>query len=92
VRGQLYQQNEEKETKGFNYTDASTRFVESGAGEGMHIASKFEKTTVMFADLAGFTKWSSSRSPENVFDLLEALFRKFDAAAKRLGAFKVETM
>jgi hypothetical protein len=98
VRWQLYQQNEEKKhslldnSDDDNKDDASRRFIESSTSRQKHIASKLEKTTVMFADLAGFTKWSSSRSPENVFDLLEALFRKFDAAAKRLGAFKVETM
>jgi hypothetical protein len=98
VRGQLYQQNEYKtntwsdKNDDNNRDDTSTTYSVSATRRQKHIASKFEKTTVMFADLAGFTKWSSSRSPENVFDLLEALFWKFDTAAKRLGAFKVETM
>jgi hypothetical protein len=86
VRGQLYEQNDMKDA-------SSMRFVESASSsQSKHIASKFAHTTVMFADLAGFTKWSSSRPPEAVFVLLESLFRKFDAAAKRRGVFKVETM
>eukprot|EP00339_Tiarina_fusa_P009010 CAMPEP_0117058878 /NCGR_PEP_ID=MMETSP0472-20121206/40893_1 /TAXON_ID=693140 ORGANISM="Tiarina fusus, Strain LIS" /NCGR_SAMPLE_ID=MMETSP0472 /ASSEMBLY_ACC=CAM_ASM_000603 /LENGTH=805 /DNA_ID=CAMNT_0004776357 /DNA_START=1 /DNA_END=2418 /DNA_ORIENTATION=+ len=56
------------------------------------IATKHPNCTVYFADLAGFTKWSSSREPEQVFQLLEALFKEFDAAALRRGVFKVETI
>jgi hypothetical protein len=36
------------------------------------IAELFPNTTVMFADLAGFTAWSSVREPSQVFTLLEA--------------------
>lgn len=46
----------------------------------------------MFADIAGFTAWSSEREPCQVFKLLETLYSAFDAIAKRLGVFKVETI
>lgn len=46
----------------------------------------------MFADLAGFTKWSSSRSPCEVFELLENLYESFDRIASKRGVFKVETI
>lgn len=46
----------------------------------------------MFADIAGFTAWSSQRDPEAVFALLESVFEKFDTLARRLGVFKVETI
>eukprot|EP00538_Stauroneis_constricta_P006255 CAMPEP_0119548160 /NCGR_PEP_ID=MMETSP1352-20130426/2143_1 /TAXON_ID=265584 /ORGANISM="Stauroneis constricta, Strain CCMP1120" /LENGTH=768 /DNA_ID=CAMNT_0007593349 /DNA_START=72 /DNA_END=2378 /DNA_ORIENTATION=+ len=59
---------------------------------GPPIAEKFAATTVFFADLAGFTKWSSTREPEQVFQLLEGMFKAFDAAALRRGVFKVETI
>ena len=45
-----------------------------------------------FADLAGFTEWSSTRSPEDVFTLLESLYGAFDSIAKKLKVFKVETI
>ena len=56
------------------------------------IATIFSNTTVIFADIAGFTAWSSEREPCQVFELLETLYRNFDAVAKRLGVFKVETI
>lgn len=56
------------------------------------IAEVFSSTTVIFADIAGFTAWSSEREPSQVFELLETLYRNFDIVAKRLGVFKVETI
>ena len=46
----------------------------------------------MFADIAGFTAWSSVREPAQVFTLLEQIYGSFDALAKRRGVFKVETI
>ena len=38
------------------------------------IADLFPETTVMFADLVGFTAWSSVREPTQVFQLLETIY------------------
>lgn len=46
----------------------------------------------MFADIAGFTAWSSEREPSQVFKLLETLYHEFDTIATRLDVFKVETI
>jgi class 3 adenylate cyclase len=56
------------------------------------IADLFEHTTVLFADIAGFTSWSSGREPEHVFTLLQTLFNAFDRVARKRGVFKVETI
>jgi hypothetical protein len=56
------------------------------------IADLFPNTTVMFADIAGFTAWSSVREPSQVFTLLETVYRAFDMIAKRRRVFKVETI
>ena len=40
----------------------------------------------------GFTAWSSTREPFQVFTLLETLYGAFDAIANRRGVFKVETI
>jgi len=57
------------------------------------IADLFLDTTVMFADIAGFTAWSSVREPSQVFTLLEKVFSSIDQLAKRRrGVFKVETV
>jgi class 3 adenylate cyclase len=59
---------------------------------GSPIAELYPETTVLFADLAGFTSWSSTRQPTQVFTLLETLYGAFDAIAKQRGVFKVETI
>jgi hypothetical protein len=56
------------------------------------IADYFPSTTLIFADLVGFTAWSSTRDPSHVFMLLETIFQKFDAIATRRKIFKVETV
>ncbi|CAJ1941311.1 unnamed protein product [Cylindrotheca closterium] len=56
------------------------------------IADLFEHTTIMFADIAGFTKWSSMHEPSDVFTLLETIFNAFDKIADKRRVFKVETV
>ncbi|KAL7539889.1 hypothetical protein ACHAXR_009680 [Thalassiosira sp. AJA248-18] len=56
------------------------------------LADLFASVTVMFADISGFTAWSSERQPTHVFILLERLFHEFDRAAKRYNVYKVETI
>lgn len=56
------------------------------------IADLFPNCTVLFADIAGFTAWSSSREPSQVFVLLQTLYQSFDNIAKRRKVFKVETI
>mmetsp|Transcript_1046 Transcript_1046/g.2212 ORF Transcript_1046/g.2212 Transcript_1046/m.2212 type:complete len:1145 (-) Transcript_1046:169-3603(-) len=60
--------------------------------QGKPIADLFPETTILFADLVGFTAWSSKREPTQVFELLEAVYGAFDEIAKRRGVFKVETV
>ena len=59
---------------------------------GEPIAQLYPETTVMFADIKGFTQWSADRQPTQVFHLLESLYGAFDAIAKQFGVFKVETI
>lgn len=56
------------------------------------IADLFPDATILFADLVGFTAWSSVREPTQVFQLLETIYHKFDTIAKRMRVFKVETI
>jgi Adenylate and Guanylate cyclase catalytic domain len=60
--------------------------------ESKPIADLFPNTTVLFADIAGFTAWSSVREPSQVFTLLETVYKAFDKTAKRRKVFKVETV
>jgi len=56
------------------------------------IADLFPQASVLFADIVGFTAWSSVREPSHVFTLLESIFDAFDEIAKREKVFKVETI
>ena len=46
------------------------------------VAELFLESTIIFADIVGFTAWSSVREPAQVFTLLETIFAKFDKLAK----------
>jgi class 3 adenylate cyclase len=56
------------------------------------IADLFPHCTVLFADISGFTAWSSTREPAQVFTLLQTLYQAFDVIARRRRVFKVETI
>lgn len=56
------------------------------------IADLFLDATVLFADISGFTAWSSTREPAQVFILLQTVYQAFDVIANRFRVFKVETI
>ena len=56
------------------------------------IAELYPETTVMLADLVGFTAWSAVHKPSEVFLLLETIFYEFDILASKRDIFKVETV
>lgn len=66
----------------------NTRFVYGSKP----IAEMYPHTTIMFADMVGFTKWSTTREPTQVFTLLETVYHSFDLVARRRRVFKVETV
>lgn len=69
-------------------------FLAEGEDQGNKkpIADLFPFTTVLFADIAGFTAWASTREPAQVFVLLQTVYQAFDALAKKHKVFKVETI
>lgn len=56
------------------------------------IADFLPMVSVIFADISGFTAWSSEREPSQVFQLLETVYQEFDKIALKCGIFKVETI
>ena len=56
------------------------------------IAERFDAATVLFADLAYFTRFSAERPPEAVVELLNDIFSRFDALADRFGLEKIKTI
>jgi class 3 adenylate cyclase len=95
VRENIYKENETKQKPGFTnstHIDQDSESKSGNAASSKPNAVLFPETTVMFADMAGFTSWSSTRGPVEVFELLEAVYRAFDAIATRRRVFKVETI
>lgn len=58
--------------------DATDTETDDDLYETKPIADLFPDASVLFADIAGFTAWSSAREPSQVFILLETVFRAFD--------------
>ncbi len=56
------------------------------------IADSFENVTVLFADIVGFTQLSASTSPEELVQMLDAIFSDFDALAEKYGLEKIKTI
>eukprot|EP00980_Cylindrotheca_fusiformis_P013962 scaffold3628_cov112-Cylindrotheca_fusiformis.AAC.4 len=89
IRDRLY----EDEQKGSKQDDLLDPLDVGAAGAGRApLADLFLETTVVFADIAGFTAWSSAREPAQVFVLLETIYGAFDRHAYRHNVFKVETV
>ncbi|HYK96257.1 MAG TPA: adenylate/guanylate cyclase domain-containing protein [Candidatus Dormibacteraeota bacterium] len=56
------------------------------------IAEAYPETTVVFADIAGFTPWAGRTDPHRVVALLDDLFSRFDRRAAGLGVEKIKTV
>jgi guanylate cyclase len=56
------------------------------------IAEAYPSTTVVFADIVGFTPWARTMPPDRVVDLLDSLFTSFDAMVERHGLEKIKTI
>lgn len=58
----------------------------------MRIADSHEEVTILFADIVGFTKMTTSMPPAELVDLLSQIFSRFDALADTLGLEKIKTI
>jgi class 3 adenylate cyclase len=56
------------------------------------IADSFPEATVLFADIAGFTKFSQGIRPEELVNLLDDIFTRFDRLAEAHGVEKIKTI
>jgi adenylate cyclase len=56
------------------------------------IAESYPATTVVFADIVGFTPWARQTDPDRIVALLDDLFRRFDLRATTLGVEKIKTV
>ncbi len=67
--------------KFYHNPDCNQRFTE-----------ECEAVTVLFADIAGFTKYSASVEAKEVLSMLKALFTEFDKAAFKHRVYKLYTI
>lgn len=56
------------------------------------IADIYPETTVLFADLAGFTPWARVTAPSRVVAALDGLFSRFDRVLSTAGMEKIKTI
>jgi class 3 adenylate cyclase len=56
------------------------------------IAEAYPETTVLFADVAGFTAWATRTDPDWLLSLLDDLFTRFDGVVAEVGIEKLKTM
>eukprot|EP00526_Cylindrotheca_closterium_P004051 CAMPEP_0113631926 /NCGR_PEP_ID=MMETSP0017_2-20120614/16591_1 /TAXON_ID=2856 /ORGANISM="Cylindrotheca closterium" /LENGTH=1166 /DNA_ID=CAMNT_0000542455 /DNA_START=14 /DNA_END=3514 /DNA_ORIENTATION=+ /assembly_acc=CAM_ASM_000147 len=92
IRDRLYNQNLEDRGDHKDELLDPRDFGTSNMIGSAPLADLFPNTTVIFADIVGFTAWSSAREPSQVFVLLETIYNAFDKIAYRHGVFKVETV
>lgn len=58
----------------------------------MRIADSHDEVTILFADIVGFTKMTTSMPPAELVDLLSQIFSRFDALADTHGLEKIKTI
>jgi len=56
------------------------KFLNNPETTRLELVDVFEDVTILFADIAGFTKYSSQVEPEQVVNMLKKLFYEFDKA------------
>ena len=56
------------------------------------VTDKLRNMSILFADIVGFTNWSSDKRPEQVVGMLSALFTEFDLLCVRFHIYKVHTI
>ena len=60
--------------------------------KAQNLIDSFKEVTILFADITGFTKYSSAVSPMQVVDMLRGLFTEFDKLCKEHEVYKVYTI
>ena len=64
----------------------------SSINSKIELTNTYDDVTLLFADIAGFTKYSSTVKPVQVVDMLRSLFTEFDKCCLRYNVYKVYTI
>ena len=60
--------------------------------EQNHVTEEINDVTILYADIAGFTQWSSDKLPDEVVSMLSNLFTEFDHQCVIHDVYKVHTI
>ena len=71
---------------------AFERLKNTNALSKFDLTDEFDDVTLLFADIAGFTKYSSSVNAEQVVTMLRSLFTEFDKCCLKFKVYKVYTI
>ena len=63
-----------------------------GNNNKVQLTDVFNDVTLLFADIAGFTKYSSGVKPQDVVKMLKYLFTEFDKMCVKHKVYKVYTI
>jgi len=56
------------------------------------LGETYQQVTFLYADIVGFTNYSSKHSPREVVNMLSRLFTSFDKECQKLDLFKIYTI
>ena len=56
------------------------------------IADGFQNASILFADLTGFTRLSSKLAPDDLVQMLDTIFSRFDGLVDQYGLEKIKTI
>ena len=60
--------------------------------KGSNLARSYQNTTIMLADIANFTKITTTMDPKHLVTILHELFHRFDRLAEQHGVEKIKTI
>lgn len=71
---------------------AYEKLKEVGYNNKVELTDVFTDVTILFADIAGFTKYSAGVKPQDVVKMLKNLFTEFDKMCVKHKVYKVYTI
>jgi phospholipid-translocating P-type ATPase (flippase) len=63
-----------------------------GLQNDISVTDTLDNVTILYADIVGFTNWSSDKTPEAVVEMLSDLFTSFDKVCVENNVYKVHTI
>jgi len=59
---------------------------------GETVADSFEEVSILFADIAGFTRFADGKTPAQVVEVINRVFSVFDELTQKYGLEKIKTI